>query len=204
MQKLIIFPYNGNGLEAFYCIDNKFEFIGFADDEKHKQGHYKNYHVYTRDIITKYPEALILAVPGSPDSFKSRKKIIDDLKVDLNRYVKIIHPQTSISKDAKLGFNILIMAGVVITSNAVIGNHVCILPNSVIHHDVTIGDLTLIGSNVNIASETQVGENCYIGSGSNIINKASIGKKTLIGLGTNVIKSIPSNSKAIGNPAKLI
>ena len=30
-KKLLIFPFNGNGLEALDCIDKNYEFIGFVD-----------------------------------------------------------------------------------------------------------------------------------------------------------------------------
>lgn len=205
MIQLLIFPCNGNGLEAIDCLGNNFELTGFIDDVKEKQGvHPSGYPVFQREIIQQYPDAKILAVPGSPTSFAERKKIIDSLKVSDSRFAQVIHSSASISPLAQIGFNVLIMAGVVITSNAIIGNHVCILPNTVIHHDVTIGDYTLIGSNVSIAGNTIVGTNCYIGSGTSIINGIKIGDQTLIGMGTNVIKSFPANSKLAGNPAREI
>jgi hypothetical protein len=37
VKKLIIFPFNGNGIEALDCIqENTFEFIGFIDDSPEK------------------------------------------------------------------------------------------------------------------------------------------------------------------------
>lgn len=205
MKKLFIFPYNGNGLEALDCIGDEYEFIGFIDDTKEKQGVQENDHnVFTRNILNEHKDAFILAVPGSSISFTKREEIINSLNIRQDKFATLIHPKASISPLSKIGFNTLIMAGVVITSNAIIGNHVCILPNTVIHHDCHINDFTLIGSNVVIAGNTTISKNCYIGSGTNIINNIKIGEKTLIGLGSNVIKSVSPNSKAIGNPAKVI
>jgi sugar O-acyltransferase (sialic acid O-acetyltransferase NeuD family) len=205
MDQLLIFPYNGNGLEALSCLGNNFEFIGFVDDTPEKQGKNKlGFDVFERSALQKYPTAKVLAVPGSPTSFHIRKKIIDDLNLPQTRFATVIHPNANISPLAKIGHNVLIMAGVVMTSNTLIGNHICILPNTVIHHDSTVGDYTLIGSNVTIAGNSSVGENCYIGSGTSIINNISVGSKSLIGMGSNVIKPVPENAKAAGNPAKLI
>lgn len=205
MEKLFIFPFNGNGLEAVDCIDGQFELIGFIDDTPKKQGKTKfGFEVFGREITEKYTEAKILAVPGSPQSFKHRQEIINGLHISKNRFATVIHPKASVSSMAHMGKNVLLMAGVVITSNAMISDHVCILPNSVVHHDSIIGEWTLIGSNVLIAGNVTVGENCYIGSGSNVINGITIGDRSLIGLGTNVINSIPANSKVVGNPAKSI
>ena len=186
-------------------MDNSFELLGFIDDTPEKKGmNPYGQMVYGREILEQFPNALVLAVPGSPTSYKIRSKIINDLQLLPDRFATVIHPKASVSSMAKIGKNVLIMAGVVVTSNSVIGDHVCILPNTAIHHDVNIGNYTLIGSNVSVAGSTVIEDNCYIGSGTKLINNIRIGKNSLIGLGSNVIKSIPPESKAVGNPARLL
>jgi sugar O-acyltransferase (sialic acid O-acetyltransferase NeuD family) len=200
-KKLIFFPFNGNGIEALDCVDfDQYDFIGFIDDDPQKKS--AEFDIYPRAILDIYKDLLVLAVPGSPLSFKRRPELINSLKISNNRYATIIHPNASVGKNVKIGYNCLIMAGVVITSNARLNNHVAILPNSVIHHDVIVNDYTLIGSNVVIAGGTTIGSSCYIGSGTNITNGISIGDLSLVGLGSNIVKSIPENSKVAGNPAK--
>ena len=205
MEQLLIFPYNGNAIEAMDCINGQYELIGFIDDVKEKQGQTKwGYHVFDRSVLDKYKDEKVLAVPGSPASYKKRDEHIASLGISKDRMATVVHPRATIGKNVKLGTNCLIMAGVVLTSNAVIGDHVCILPNTVIHHDAVIGDYTLIGSNVAIAGGSTIGRNCYIGSGTNVINGISIGDYTLVGLGSNVVKNIKSDVKIAGNPAKEI
>lgn len=204
-KQLLLFPYNGNAIEALDCIDtNEFEFIGFIDDTPEKIGVKEHYEVFDRSILLKFPDAMVLAVPGSPTSYTFRDKIIAGLGIENTRFATVISPKARVANKNNIGFNSLIMSGVVITSNAKVGNHVCVLPNSVIHHDSVIGDYTLIGSNITIAGGTFIGPFCYIGSGSNIINGITIGEKTIVGMGTNVIKSLPPNSKAVGNPVRLL
>lgn len=206
MKGLFLFPCNGNALEAINCIDSrKYNLIGFVDDTIEKQNKsFLGVQVFSREVLYDYKDALILAVPGSPLSYMKRKKIIDELGVDSKRFTTIIHPNATISPFAKIGTNVLIMSGVVITSNAIIGNHVCVLPNSVIHHDTIIKEYCLIGSNVTIASNSIVEKNCYIGSGTSVINGVSIGAYSLIGIASNVISNIPANSKVVGNPSRII
>jgi sugar O-acyltransferase (sialic acid O-acetyltransferase NeuD family) len=202
-QGLLIFPYNGNALEALGCIGDSYRFIGFVDDTPEKRGITPNGNIVLgREALTKYSDALVLAVPGSPSSYMSRKEVINSLGIENNRYAKIIHPAARISPLASIGFNVLIMAGVVVTSNAVIGSHVCILPNTVIHHDVFLGDWSLIGSNVTIAGNTIVEENCYIGSGSSVMNNLKVEAGALLGLGSNVIKDVGKGRRVAGNPAQ--
>ena len=204
-KPLLIFPYNGNGIEALACLGNAYQLIGFVDDTPNKKGIDLNgYPVLGRDAFMQYPDAYVLAVPGSPASYRSRKETIQGLGIAKERFACVIHPNACISKLAKLGQNVLIMAGVVITSNTLIGSHICILPNTVLHHDVVVGDWSLIGSNISIAGNTVVEDNCYIGSGSNIMNGLRIGKKALIGLGSNVITSVAADTQVVGNPAREI
>lgn len=205
MKKLLIFPYNGNAIEALDCLGSEFKLIGFIDDNISKQIEQESGHkVFGRNILNEYQDAYLLMVPGSPTSFLERRKIIDGFSVSPERFVRIIHPRACISPLAKIGRNVLIMAGVVITSNAVIGNHVCILPNTVIHHDVIINDYSLIGSNITIAGNINIGTNCYISSGTSIINGIKIGDRTMIGMGSNVIRNIDPDCVAAGNPCRII
>lgn len=205
MKKLLIFPYNGNGLEAIDCIAGQYELIGFIDDTAEKQGQTSyGFEVFDRSVLQKYKEAEVLAVPGSPQSYKNRAGIIAGLHLPLEKFATVIHPRASVSPMAQIGKNVLLMAGVTLTSNCIIGNHVCVLPNTVIHHDAVIGDYTLIGSNVVIAGNVQVGKNCYIASGSNIINGIEIGEQALVGLGSNVLRNVEARTVVAGNPAKKI
>ncbi|MCF4102171.1 acetyltransferase [Gillisia sp. M10.2A] len=200
-KKLVIFPYNGNGIEALDCIDfDVYELIGFIDDDPHKtSGHYT---IYSRDILQNHKDLFVLAVPGSPSSFHKREEIISSLGINISRYITAIHKNASIGKNVIIGRNCLIMAGVVLTSNARIGDHICVLPNSVIHHDSTVGNYTLIGSNVVVAGSSSIGHNCYIGSGTTIINNINVGDFSLVGLGSNILKDVPTHSRMVGNPAR--
>lgn len=202
-KKLLIFPLGGNGLEALDCLGDEFELLGFIDDDAQKQGvHPLGFKVYGREVIQRFPESYVLLVQGGPDNFRQRPQVLDSFEIPTERFATVIHPQACVSPLAQVGYNCVIMAGVVLTFNAKLGNHVCVLPNSVIHHDTQIGDYTLIGSQVVVAGHTIIGANSYIGSNSSIINNITVGDQVLVGLGSNVIRSISSGMKIAGNPAK--
>lgn len=204
-KKLLIFPCNGNGLEALDCVGSEYDCIGFIDDTPEKQGkHPVGVDVFSRQVLQKYPEAYILAVPGSPLSYLKRKQLIDSLQIEEKRFATVIHARAAVSAHARVGRNVLIMAGVVVTSNASVENHTCLLPNSVIHHDTRIGAYTLIGSGVIVAGYTSVEENCYIGSGARLMNNITIGRNSLIGMGSTVLKDVLPDSKVAGTPARAI
>jgi sugar O-acyltransferase (sialic acid O-acetyltransferase NeuD family) len=202
-EPLLIFPCNGNGIEALDCLGDAYRCAGFVDDAPDKQGSTRCGHrVLTRGALVEQPDAAVLAVPGSPTSFRARRALIEGLGVDDKRFARVVHPAARVSPLAQVGHNVLIMAGVVVTSDAVIGNHVCILPNTVIHHGVVVGDHALVGSNVTVAGDAVIGENAYVGSGSRIMNGVRIGDGALVGLGSNVIRSVAPGTTVAGNPAE--
>jgi len=204
-RPLLIFPCNGNAIEALDCLGETYRFVAFVDDAAEKQGTEPHGNpVLPRTALAEQPEAFVLAVPGSPTSFRSRKQVVESLQVSPQRFARVIHPTARISPLAVIGQNVLIMAGVVITSNAVVGSHVCVLPNTVIHHDAVVGDWSLVGSNVTIAGGTTIGRNCYIGSGSSIMNGVHVDNGALVGLGSNVIRGVAAGATVAGNPARQI
>jgi sugar O-acyltransferase (sialic acid O-acetyltransferase NeuD family) len=200
---LLVFPFNGNGLEALDCLGDAYRLVGFVDDTPEKQGRdRRGFEVFDRSAFVRWPEARVLAVPGGPASFRNRKQVVEGLGVDPDRYATVIHPAARIGRFVSIGHNVLLMAGVVVTSNAVIGDHVCILPNSVVHHDTKIGAWTLVGSGVTMAGGVTVEDNCYVGSGSSVRNDVTIGAGALVGLGSNVVRDVAAGRTVAGNPAR--
>lgn len=53
-------------------------------------------------------------------------------------------------------------------------------------------------------TNTYIGKNCFIGVGATILPGVHIGDEVIIGASSVVTKDIPSNSVAVGNPAKVI
>jgi sugar O-acyltransferase (sialic acid O-acetyltransferase NeuD family) len=201
MSKLILFPCNGNALEAMDCLGVYWQVIGIVDDNQEKRA-VSSTKIFNRDFFSSEPQAKVLAVPGSPESFLKRRQIIEGLQLDESRFATIIHPSAQVSKFSTIGKNTLLMAGVVVAPNVRIGNNVVVLPNTVVHHDCVVEDYTLIGSNVTLAGSVHVGVNCYIGSGTSVMNNIRIGDKALIGLGSNVIRDVNPGTKNAGNPAR--
>src|SRR5882672_822778 len=93
MEQLLIFPFNGNAIEAVDCIAGQYELLGFIDDTPGKQGPTNwGVNVFDRSALTQYSNAKILAVPGSATSYKKRKEHIQSLGVSMERFVSLVHP----------------------------------------------------------------------------------------------------------------
>ncbi|MCF0048467.1 serine acetyltransferase [Dyadobacter sp. LJ53] len=82
-------------------------------------------------------------------------------------------------------------------------------PGIVVHRDVIIGQNCTLRQATTIGNKTDngrcpvLGNNVNIGANVCILGDITIGDNVVIGAGSVVITSIPSNSVAVGNPARV-
>ena len=86
--------------------------------------------------------------------------------------------------------------GIIIGDNALIGHNVTI---ATLNHDYNPDNRASITPN-----PVKIGKNVWIGSDSTILPGVEIGDGAIIGAGSVVTKSIPANTIAAGNPARII
>lgn len=206
MHDLLLFPCNGNALEALDCVGDGLRPLGFVDDDPRKVGSdVAGLPVWSRAALSAFPDAKVLAVPGSPTSFARRASLIASLSVPPERFVSVVHPRAAVSPHAHIGANVLIMAGAVITATAIIEDHVVVLPNSVVHHDSLIGAYTILGAGALVAGHVHLGRNCYVGAGVRLRNGIAVAPLTLIGIGSTVLRSIDEPGGVwAGTPARCL
>lgn len=113
--------------------------------------------------------------------------------------------------------NKLIKRGLIIGNNHTIMGGVIIDPSHCWH--ITIGDNVTLAPRVHILAHdastkiflgytkignVSIGNRVFIGAGSIVLPGVAIGEDVIIGSGSVVTKSIPPNSVAVGNPARVI
>ena len=83
-----------------------------------------------------------------------------------------------------------------------IGNNVTLAPCvHILAHDASTGHY--LNGLVRIG-RVSIGNNVFIGAGSIILPDVTIGDNVIIGAGSTVTKDIPSNTVAVGNPARMV
>lgn len=212
-KKLIIIGGVGNGtviasaIEDFIDENGGWEILGFLNDFEKKGTLINDYPVLdTVDNVKKYDRQdcyFVYALLSAKKAFERKEKLIK-LEVKPKKFATFIHPTAVISRHSKLGVGNVIMPNVVVSPNVSIGNHVHVYANSVIGHDTTIEDFCFVANSASIGSKVFLREGVHIGSNSAIIESITIGEWALVGLGTVVVKNMPSYSKVVGNPARIV
>ena len=177
-------------------LDN-YNIVGIYDDNK--TGYFSGIKIIGKiSEINNISDYFIIGIGND----KIRKKIAEEY--NQLKWATLIHPKTIISKTATIQEGTVICAGAIIQTEVIIGKHCIINTNCNIDHESTIGDYCSICPSSTICGQVKVGESSFIGANSTVIQTIEVGKECIIGAGTVVIRNIPNNSKAVGNPAKII
>ncbi len=177
-------------------LDN-YNIVGIYDDNK--TGYFSGIKIIGKiSEINNITDYFIIGIGND----KIRKKIAEEY--NQLKWATLIHPKTIISKTAIINEGTVVCAGAIIQTEVIIGKHCIINTNCNIDHESTIGDYCSICPSSTICGQVKVGESSFIGANSTVIQTIEIGKECIIGAGTVVIRNIPNNSKAVGNPARII
>jgi len=118
--------------------------------------------------------------------------------------ISAVHPASHVSPTAKLGRNVVVAAGAVISTDAQIADSVIVNTSAVIDHECRIGQAVHICPSATIAGRVSVGDEAFVGMGCNIIQCLKIGAHATIGAGAVVIDDIPAGATAVGVPARVV
>ena len=118
--------------------------------------------------------------------------------------VNAISPRSIISPSARLGCGIAIMAGAVVNAEADIGELVIINTGATVDHDCRLGPAVHIAPQCALAGNVSVGAESFLGIGCKVIPGIRIGDDVLVGAGGVVIHDLPSQTRAVGVPARPI
>jgi acetyltransferase EpsM len=122
----------------------------------------------------------------------------------LVRWATVIHPMAHLAEGVELGGGTFVAAGAIVLPGTSIGQHVILNTASSIDHESIIGDFAHIAPGVRVAGNVRIGQGTLLGIGCCVLPQQSVGDWAIIGGGAVVIRSIPSGTKAIGVPARVV
>jgi sugar O-acyltransferase (sialic acid O-acetyltransferase NeuD family) len=204
---MIIVGAGGHAREILdILIKNKFEeeIIFFDNQTLHTDLIYNTY-----PIIHHYEDAFAILQKNSKFCLgvgnpKLRAMFADKFNTLGGKLQSVIAQNAMIGENNSLEAGLNIMTSAVISNSVHLGEGVLINALASVHHDASIGQYSEICPGVRILGGVSVGEFCQIGANTTILPKVKIGNNVIIGAGAVVLADIPSNSKAVGIPAKLI
>lgn len=204
-MKLAIYGAGGLGREVFElakqinAMQSRWQGFCFIDDLNANR-QLKSHDVLPLSFISPSDYEVIIAV-GEP---ALRKRLAEKAKSAGFNLVTLIHPNTYISSDAKIGAGTVICYGTFISCDTVIGDNVYLQPNTSLGHDCQIGDHCVISSYANLAGHCVVGDLTFLGMNAVVRETTAIGAETIISMGSAVFNDITSGVIAMGNPARVI
>lgn len=133
------------------------------------------------------------------------RKRLSDLCITLGLTPTVlIHPNVVIGENVEIEEGVVICANSVITTNIKLRRGSQLNLNSLVGHDVELGNFVTLAPAVKIMGNSKVEEMATIYTGAIVAPSVNIGSNSIIGAGSVVLSDVPVNSKAFGNPAKVM
>ncbi len=134
----------------------------------------------------------------------TREKITESLIASGCTLITLVHPNATVSCDAKIGVGTVVMAGAVIGTGSTIGNGVIINTNSAVDHDCSISDFSHVSVGASLGGCVTLDRHVWIGAGATLINNVDVCEGCLIGAGAVVIRDLTESGTYVGVPARLM
>ena len=135
---------------------------------------------------------------------KIRESIALKLLARRETLLTIIHPDSSLSKNIRIGSGVFISRHVSVNSFAEIGDFTILNTGAIIEHECKLGNAVHIAPGAVLAGNVEVGDRSFIGANAVVKQGVKIGKDVIVGAGSVVIADISDGKKLVGNPAKQI
>jgi sugar O-acyltransferase (sialic acid O-acetyltransferase NeuD family) len=116
----------------------------------------------------------------------------------------VVHPSARVSRFAKIGHGVVILAGAVVNPGTEIADYACVNTSASIDHDNQLGTACHVFPNATLAGGVRVGHFAYIGSGAVINPNRSVGDYSYVGAGAVVTEDVAEGWIVAGVPAKQI
>jgi sugar O-acyltransferase (sialic acid O-acetyltransferase NeuD family) len=176
--------------------------IGFLDQAKNIQSVCGYPVLGNESWLDRFSKVSVVVGIGNP---RSRKKVVQRLQsMGYNRFATVVHPDSYIGRDCRVGSGAMIFAGAVLTCEVMIGDHAIVNVGSTLSHEVRLDEFATLAPQCAVCGAVTINEGADIGAKAAIIQGRTIGAWSVVGAGAVVINDIPPNVTAVGCPARVI
>ncbi|MFC6752618.1 acetyltransferase [Halorubrum tibetense] len=153
------------------------------------------------DAISERSEETIQCLIAFGDQPDVRLDLAEDLSKFDSKFFNAIHPSSSISGKATLGYGVTVNGQSYIGPHCDISNHVIVDSCVNLSHDCALREGATITPSVSLAGGVDIGRNSYIGPNATIVEDVTIGENVIVGAGSVVTEDVPSETTVVGVPA---
>lgn len=118
--------------------------------------------------------------------------------------INAIHQASVVSRSARLGGGVAVMATAVVNARSEIGDGVIINTGASVDHDCAIGSYSHIAPGSRLGGAVICGERVLIGIGATVVPGIRIGDDAIVGAGAVVISDVPGRTTVVGAPARTL
>ncbi|MGD8451242.1 MAG: acetyltransferase [Phycisphaerae bacterium] len=143
----------------------------------------------------------VIVAIGDNGARRGLARRIESAGIDL---ISAVHPSATLARNATIGKNVVIAAGVVVCAHCQIGDSVILNTGCIIDHQTMIGEGSHICPGVRLAGRVKVEPGTFVGIGATVIPNVTLGCECIVGAGAVVIEDVPAMSTVVGVPARQV
>ena len=210
MEKIILLGSGGHAKSVVDTIekDGRYEIAGFLEVPEKQSFSYKGYQVIgvDADMQELYKQGVKYAfvTMGYMGTKSPRESIYQQLKETHFTIPTLIDPTACVAADAIIEAGTFVGKQAIVNAGAYIGKMCIINSGAIIEHECVIGDYSHIAVGAVICGNTKIGKAAFIGANATIIQGIRLGNQVVVGAGSVVIHELGDDTKAVGNPARII
>ena len=191
----------GSGGHAGVLVEileaNRIKTLGIVDPNKRTGEKYFGLEVIGNDSIIRQhspKEIYLVNGLGSLPGVNTRWEISEKFRSLEYKFLSLIHPNASVSRDVKIGEGVQIMNGSIIQHGVTIGKDCILNTGIIVDHNCSIGNYGHLAPGCVLSGGVSIGERVHIGTGSSIIQNIEIGNNVIIAAGSIIHKNINSET----------
>jgi sugar O-acyltransferase (sialic acid O-acetyltransferase NeuD family) len=118
------------------------------------------------------------------------------------QFVGVRHPSAIVSRFARIGPDVQLLAASVVQAGADIGPGCIVNTAAVVEHDVSLGAWVHLAPRALVCGDATIGSCSHIGAGAVVRQGLRLGEGTLVGAGAVVVKNFADGCMLVGVPAQ--